>query len=311
MRFFDPVLTRLKLENYPCLPESAMMSHKLEDRSRCYQLARRSLLLLILALFCLNCSSAGGGDSDTSTSNVKNVHYVDTVGTNFLFRGERPLTGDGITSAVFNLDGLKRAIAEQAELAGVTLPPSYTLVVISLLWLNDVENPEQAAKERGLLFEEISFFKANPQIGQVNSWASKGTGLSPLDPSLSSVRDYLGMNLDSWLSDPQVWRVEKLRAWLENPSELGITGPVVIYVHCFGGCDRTGELIGSYAMRYMDKSWEEMNSLNKGCCRIDGTTGETIYATENCNALRWYGLWLNLKFGLSLHWDNPAKCCNL
>lgn len=118
------------------------------------------------------------------------------------------------------------------------------------------------------------------------------------------------MNIDGWLSDPLVWRVEKLRTWLENPSELGIMGPVVIYVHCFGGCDRTGELIGSYAMRYMDKSWEEMNSLNKGCCRIDGKTGETIYATENCNALRWYGLWLNLNFGRSIRWDNSAKCCN-
>ena len=159
-------------------------------------------------------------------------------------------------------------------------------MVVSLLWLNDTQNPEQAAKEKGLLFEEISFFKANPQIGQVNSWTSKGTGLSPLDPSLSFARDYLATNLDSWLSDPQVWRVERLRAWLENPSELGIKGPVVIYVHCFGGCDRTGELIGSYAMRYMDKSWEAMNSLNKGSCRVDGTTGETIYATENCNALQ-------------------------
>lgn len=288
-----------------------MMCDKMKDRLHCSQRARHCLLLLILALFCLNCSSAGSGDSGASASSVNNVHYVDTVGTNFLFRGERPLTGDGISSAVFNLDGLKRAIAEQAELAKVTLPPSYTLVVISLLMLSDPQDPEQAAKEKGLLFEELSFFKANPQIGQVNSWTSKGTGLSPLDPSLSSTRDYLAMNLDSWLSDPQVWRVEKLRAWLENPSELGITGPVVIYVHCFGGCDRTGELIGSYAMRYMDKSWEEMNSLNKSCCRIDGTTGETIYHTENCNALRWYGLWLNLKLGRSLHWDNPAKCCNL
>ncbi len=81
-------------------------------------------------------------------------------------------------------------------------------------------------------------------------------------------------------------------------------GPVVIYVHCFGGCDRTGELIGSY------KSWEEMNSLNKGCCRIDGKTGETIYAAENCDALRWYGPWLNLNFGRSIRWDNSAKLCN-
>ncbi|MGZ3580386.1 MAG: hypothetical protein ACXWMH_05500 [Syntrophales bacterium] len=135
------------------------------------------------------------------------------------------------------------------------LPPSYTIVVISLLWINDIQDPEQAARERGLLFEGISFFRSNPQIGQVHSWTSKGTGLSPLDPALSSNRAHLAMNLDSWLSDSLIWRVEKLRAWLENPLELGITGPVVFYIHCFGGCDRTGEPIGSYAMRYTDKSW--------------------------------------------------------
>jgi hypothetical protein len=157
--------------------------------------------------------------------------------------------------------------------------------------------------ERGLLLAEFSFFQSNPQLGQVFSWTSKGTGLSPLDLASSSDRDYLAMNLDSWLSDPLVWRADKLRTWLENPSELGITGPVVIYVHCYGGCDRTGELIGSYAMRYMNKSWEEMNSLNKGCCRAG-----VAYRQKNCNALRWYGLWLNLQFGRSIHWDNPAEC---
>jgi len=286
------------------------MSDKPKDRLHWDQRARYCLLVLILASFCLNCSNSSSGVSDPPVGNVKNVHYVDSVGTNFLFRGERPLTGDDISPAVFNLDGLKRAIAEQAVQAGVTLPPSYILVDISLLWIDDTHNPEQAAKEKKLLFEEFSFFRSNPEIGQVHLWSSKGTSLNPLDPALSSCRDYLAMNLDSWLSDPLVWRVEKLRTWLENPSELGIVGPVVIYVHCFGGCDRTGELIGSYIMRYMDKSWEEMNNLNKGCCRIDGKTGETLYAIENCNALRWYGLWLNLQFGRSIRWNNPAKCCN-
>ena len=286
------------------------MSDKLKNRLHCDQRARYCLLLLILALFCLSCSNSSSGVSDPPLSNVKNVRYVDSVGTNFLFRGERPLAGDDVSPAVFNLDGLKRAIGEQAEKAGVALPPSFTLVDISLLWIDDTHNPGQAARERGLLFEEFSFFRAHPEIGQVHSWTIKGTGLNPLDPALSSARDHLAMNLDSWLSDPLVWRVEKLRTWLENPSELGITGSVVIYVHCFGGCDRTGELIGSYAMRYMDKSWEEMNNLNKGCCRIDGKTGETLYAIENCNALRWYGLWLNLQFGRSIRWNNPAKCCN-
>ncbi len=256
------------------------------------------LLLLILAFVCLHCSSA------SSNSPVNNVRYVDTVGTNFLFRGERPLTGDGTTSASFNLDGLKIAIADQAAQAGVVLPSSYTLVIISLLWMDDIQDPTQAAKERGFLFAEFSFFQSNPQWGQTHSWTSKGTSLSPLDPALSSAdRDYLAMNLDSWLIDPLVLRVSTLRSWLENPSPLGITEPVVFYVHCYGGCDRTGELIGSYEMRYMNKSWEEMNLLNKERC----PPGRP-YRVENCNALRWYGLWLNLNVNRSVNWNNPANC---
>ena len=76
-------------------------------------------------------------------------------------------------------------------------------------------------------------------------WPTKGTGLSPRDPSLEDVRGYLAWNLASWLRDPLVARVDTLREWLADPSKLGITGPLVIYVHCYGGCDRTGELIGS------------------------------------------------------------------
>jgi hypothetical protein len=178
-----------------------MMSDNPKNRLPCDQRTGPCLLLLILAFFCLNCSSAS---SDVIISPVHNVHYVDSVGTNFLFRGERPLTGDGIHSATFNLDGLRNAIAEQAALSGVVLPPSYTLVVISLLWMDDIDEPAQAAVERGLLLAEFSFFQSNPQLGQVYSWTSKGTGLSPRDPALSSDRDYLAMNLDSWLSDPLV-----------------------------------------------------------------------------------------------------------
>ncbi len=276
-----------------------MMSDTLKRRFYCDRWADYGLLML--ALFCVNCSSAS---SDAIIFPVQNVHYVDSVGTNFLFRGERPLTGDGISYATFNVDGLKKAIAEQADLAGVILPPSYTLLDISLLWMEDIDEPVQAAKERVFLVAEISFFQSNPQLGQVHSWTSKGTALNPRDAPLSSAdRDYLAMTLDSWLSDPLVWRVDTLRAWLEDPSLLGITGPVVIYVHCYGGCDRTGELIGSYAMRYMNKSWEEMNSMNKECCQPGRP-----YRVKNCNALRWYGLWLNLNINRSVNWDNPANC---
>ncbi|MGZ3597659.1 MAG: hypothetical protein ACXWMS_08375, partial [Syntrophales bacterium] len=67
---------------------NSMISDKLKDRLHCGRRARHCLLPLIMTLFYLNCSNVWGGVSDLPVSNVKNVHYVDSVGTNFLFRGE-------------------------------------------------------------------------------------------------------------------------------------------------------------------------------------------------------------------------------
>jgi len=250
-------------------------------------------------------------DDVVLTPEVKNVHFVDSVGSNFLFRGERPVTGDGTGDGEFNIDGLKRAIAAAAGKAGVSLPSSYAIVDISLLWLADTVNPEQAAREQKLLLAEFAFFQSHPKAGQVHLWTSKGEGVSPLAPSLFAARDCLAGALDEWMADRLIWRTHKIRTWLENPSGLGMAGPIVIYVHCYGGCDRTGELIGAYAMRYQGVSWEDMNRLNKACCRTDAATGKTMFAEENCNALRWYALWLSGKLsGRFLNWSNPAKCGN-
>jgi len=99
--------------------------------------------------------------------------------------------------------------------------------------------------------------------------ATKGKGMSPLDPSLKDSGDYLALSLDSWLRDLLVTRVDTLRRWLGDPSDLGIKSPMVTYVYFCGGCDRIGELIGSYALRYQNKnkSWEGMNDLNRRPCR--------------------------------------------
>lgn len=34
--------------------------------------------------------------------------------------------------------------------------------------------------------------------------------------------------------------------------------PTVIYLHCECGCDRTGEIGGAYALRYLNKSYSEV-----------------------------------------------------
>lgn len=230
---------------------------------------------------------------------VPNVYFVDSAGSNFLFRGARPLIEEKGSPVKFNYKGLYNAIVSAGEKAGVTVPSNFTLIDVSLMW---VDNPDESA----LIFAEYSFFKSYPELGQLHYWMTKGAKLSPADPLFAAsrdYRDYLAADIDSWLDDPLVFRVSLLREWLENPSKLGVTGPIVIYVHCYGGCDRTGELIGSYYLRYKNKSWEEVRALNGERCRPDRG-----YETDQCNALQWYGLWLNLKFGRSLHWDSIPPC---
>ena len=232
-----------------------------------------------------------------------NVHYVDSFGSNFLFRGGTPCSGSSPAAVQFEYDVLKKALADAARQAGVNLPSDYAILDVTLLWIEEIPVSEQVLLEREHIFKEDSFFKTNPSLGKIQMWPTRGTSVSPRDRSLEGYRDFLAQHLDDWLREPLVSRVDRLRLWLIDPSEIGLTSPVVIYVHCYGGCDRTGELIGSYALRYQNRSWEEMNALNRKACRGG-------YMLEQCNALRWYGLRLNLDFGWTLHWDSPDNCAN-
>jgi len=175
---------------------------------------------------------------------------------------------------------------------GVKIPSAYYLIDVNLL---NIEKPNDAK----LISMEYQFFKAKPYLGQIQVWGMVGTGLSATDPLLSC-RGYLARHLDQWLADKLVTRVEILRKWLtggpmfirkKNPL------PIVIYVHCVVGCDRTGELIGAYYLRYLLKSWEEMNALNRSMCPRNRHFGSKHY-----RATQWYAHWLDLKYGIPLKW---------
>jgi hypothetical protein len=227
---------------------------------------------------------------------VKNVHYVDCLGSNFLFRGGLPLTG---APPVFNYRGLKQSIVKAGQKAGVTVPSEFYMIDVSLL---NIENPEDAKR---ILIEQ-QFFQAKPKLGRVQVWGMNGAGLSVTDPALAASRKYLARNLDKWLNDKLTSRVELLRELLEKPGPR-IDGkerlPVVIYIHCAAGCDRAGELSGAYYLRYLHKSWEEVNANNRRLCR-----GNRSYGCKNYRAVQWYCLWLNLKRGFNLNWWKEFSC---
>ncbi|HEX3046048.1 MAG TPA: hypothetical protein VHY08_14925 [Bacillota bacterium] len=231
---------------------------------------------------------------------VPNVHYMDSVGPNFLFRGGLPQIG---TPPVFNYEGLIRAIQNAGKKARVRTPSSCYLIDVNFL---NIENPQDAQ----WIAVEQKFFKVHPKLGRIQVWGINGTGLSVNDPALAACRIFLARNLDNWLNDRLAQRVELLRGWLENgPSaDQGKNGrlrtklPIVIYIHCAAGCDRTGEFSGAYYLRYLNKSWEEVNALNRSMCN------NRPFDCKNYRAVQWYSLWLNLERGFSLNWWQEFPC---
>jgi hypothetical protein len=227
---------------------------------------------------------------------VANVHYMDSVGSNFLFRGALPLTRN---PPAFNYDGLKLAIINAGKRAGVKVPSQFYLIDVNFL---NIENPVDA---RWISVEQ-QFFQRKPTLGRIQVWGMNGTGLHATDPALAANRSYLARNLDDWLNDRLARRVEILRRWLDGSTPV-VPGkakiPVVIYIHCVAGCDRTGEFSGAYYLRYLNKSWEEVNAMNRSMCRRNRPFG-----CKNYRAVQWYCLWLNLERGFTLNWWKDFAC---
>ena len=212
------------------------------------------------------------------------VRFVDNVGQNFLFRGGETLTNDPYTGdPAFDYAGLAAAIASAPNLPPTPLPSTYYMVVINL------EHPN----ERKNLTSEISFFAYNTDKGQLHLWDTNGTAQCyfQTDPAEQAARV---ATLGEWLPDPLIWRVATIRKWLEDPSTLPTPqpggAPILIYVHCDGGCDRTSEMIGAYRLRYMPASWTMQdawsNMYNEHPCTDP-------MGCDNYRAVQWYAFWLN------------------
>src|SRR5947207_15808710 len=181
------------------------------------------------------------------SARLSNVHYVDSYGSNFLIRGDSPLCDCDPkgNSCCFDYEGLKKALAN-AEQAPTNLPATYYISDVCLLQFDN-------QNEIGEIKTEWQYFLNNPAQGEFHHWQTAGTACCALDQRFSDV-NYMSFALDSldqWLENLPT-RVDTLRQWLETAvPPAGIDG-VVIYWHCSGRKDSTGEMIGAYYVRYME-----------------------------------------------------------
>jgi len=237
--------------------------------------------------------------SSTSFENM-NVHFVDMTPSdsgvqNFLFRGGGLTTG--LDHSIFNYSGMVRNIQQAGEEAGVKVPEDFLIIDICLLNLVSMEGGNHN-EDRNNTITEFNFFHQNPDKGSFVFWESSGSFDNASNPTIpSDFFPFLLTNFESWMADKIPTRMSQMREMLYT----NYSKPAVIYGHCDCGCDRTGELFGSYYMKWLNISWEETNKLNH-------RAANRAMDCFNWLAMQWYCLYLNYVEGRSLNCLQYEPC---
>lgn len=196
--------------------------------------------------------------------------YHNTRHNTWFFRGNMPAN-----ASMFQYDDLQAALAARATEAGYKLPTLNYLVDVTL------NNPFDGTD----YYHELEFW-ANPLNalkGEIVHWPLVGNVVSPGDVA-ETERHALIDNGTIWEVDHIPKRIAQLNQWLDFPTN--VTLPHVYYVHCSAGCDRTGELVGSYRIKYMLPTVPFTNA--SGMFWLDTTECGRSPNYYSTTALMWY-----------------------
>lgn len=168
--------------------------------------------------------------------NQQRIALVDNVNGNYIFRGNSPLVlKDG--EMVFANQELKLYFNNILQQKQQKLLNDYYLIDVNLM---DLDHYYSMKKER-------EFFTKNPQYGQVfeistlSAWLLL-TGLFDFEFSSEKVSNHYNFWITNTLN------------FIHDEAQKQSDKPVVVYVHCNAGRDRTGLITASYRMLFQDFS---------------------------------------------------------
>jgi len=201
--------------------------------------------------------------------NPKKVNLIDRAGINWLFRGNEPKNSSNLFVYTELVSVMQQVALAQAN---ATLPSSFYLLDLSF-----------ESYEVSDIIVEKAFFAENPTLGNFTDWVIVGDLTGPNEYPASVVKDR-AITLPVWQIDKLPARLVQLRTILNSPGPNNI--PVVIYIHCEAGSDRTGEVSGAYYLTYLKfPSFADVIALD------DKIAGRPI-KNESANALQWYCYYL-------------------
>lgn len=196
-----------------------------------------SLLILTTVFFLIQKKSK---DLDRSR-----IALIDIVGNNYIFRGNNPFT---------TTDGKKSFAHDELTLYfnGILLKEGrkplgdYYFIDISLLDLD----------EYYIIKKEEAFFKS--RSNHINMMLNIST-ISPSlllkrSPDSNMMTRYLTDNYSSWVTET----LTKIHEMASRQTDK----PIVIYIHCNGGRDRTGLISAGYRMLFQNTNLSEAQAKN-------------------------------------------------
>jgi len=200
---------------------------------------------------------------------------------NYLFRGNEPKISVN-DSDVFAYELLGTYMANATRQAGFTLPSSYYLIDIKYVY-STIDPFEEADIKL-----ETAFFKANPMLGEFSTHVILG---DVTDPSLlpKATANAKAATLPTWQDDDLPNYIPSIYKLLYTPR----TQPTVIYFHCECGCDRTGEIGASYALKYLNMTYPQALGWDE---KIAGR----LILPNHQFAIDWYCFYLNVVEGMQL-----------
>lgn len=244
---------------------------------------RLTALILPIALALSGCSGPAIKDTRDAYSLVLDEQATETVNKqtfnpalvslinqdaasgNFLFRGNMPLTNNG-----FAYDQLVAALKKASP--GHNLPEQFYLVDISLI--NSI-NPQEA----GDLKIEKAYWQQHTSNGQLINHPIYGSLTSPNDYATDARKK---LEKIPTLSNTDVL-LERIQSLLLASQQSGL--PLVVYIHCEAGKDRTGEIAASYEMKYLARSYSDAYTNAKRIAKRD-------ISGFSRNELQWYAYFL-------------------
>jgi hypothetical protein len=125
---------------------------------------------------------------------------------------------------------------------------------------------------------EWRFFAQHGALSQLWTMPVVGAGVEPsnLARNDSAYFEHLARTLPQWDADRLDERVRQIAAFLGTQT----TPPRLVYVHCEGGIDRTGELIGALELT-RGATWRD---VLQRAARVSGRE----MTRRHVNALQWY-----------------------